>query len=123
MALLFCQEVLHVEQEENKQEESKEEKPTTVQDVPSENADEDKDASAPKEEKTEKPVDMDPQTSDNSNELARFDGIDKKLDSVVDLLTSVLNKLPDGDSKEDDEPEKTNDNDNDDSVESFENLL
>jgi hypothetical protein len=112
-----------VEQEENKQEESKEEKPTTVQDVPSENADEDKDASAPKEEKTEKPVDMDPQTSDNSNELARFDGIDKKLDSVVDLLTSVLNKVSDGDSKEDDEPEKTNDNDNDDSVESFENLL
>lgn len=112
-----------MEQEENKQEESKEDKPTTVQDVPSENAGEDKDASAPKEEKTEKPVNTDPQTSDNSNELARFDGIDKKLDSVVDLLTSVLNKLSDGDSKEDDEPEKTNDNDNDDSVESFENLL
>lgn len=123
MALLFWKEVLHVEQEENKQEESKEEKPTTVQDVPSENADEDKDASAPKEEKTEKPVDTDPQTSDDSNELARFDGIDKKLDSVVDLLTSVLNRLSDGDSKEDDEPEKTNDSDNDNSVENFENLL
>lgn len=106
-----------MEQEENKQEE----KPTTVQDVPSENAD--KDASSPKEEKTEKPVDTDPQTSENSNELARFDGIDKKLDSVVDLLTSVLNYLSDGDSKEDDEPEKANDNDNDNSVENFENLL
>ena len=112
-----------MEQEENKQEENKqEEKPTTVQDVPSENT-EDKDASSPKEEKTEKPVDTDPQTSDNSNELARFDGIDKKLDSVVDLLTSVLNQLSDGDSKEDDEPEKTNDADNDNSVENFENLL
>lgn len=108
-----------MEQEENKQED----KPTIVQDVPSENAGEDKDASTPKEEKTEKPVDTDPQTSDNSNELARFDGIDKKLDSVLDLLTSVLNQLPDGDSKEDDEPEKTNDNDNDNSVENFENLL
>lgn len=112
-----------MEQEENKQEENKEEKPTTVQDVPSENADEDKEASAPKEEKTEKPVDTDPQTSENSNELARFDGIDKKLDSVVDLLTSVLNRLSDGDSKEDDEPEKANNNDNDNSVENFENLL
>ena len=110
-------------QEKNKQEESEEDKPTTVQDVPSENADEDKEASAPKEEKTEKSVDTDPQTSDNSNELARLSGIDKKLDSVVDLLTSVLNQLSDGDSKEDDEPEKTNDNDNDNSVENFENLL
>lgn len=113
-----------MEQEENKQEENKqEEKPTTVQDVPSENANEDKEASAPKEEKTEKSVDTDPQTSGNSNELARFDGFDKKLDSIVDLLTSVLNQLSDGDSKEDDEPEKTNDNDNDNSVENFENLL
>lgn len=112
-----------MEQEENKQENNEEEKPTTVQDVPSENVDEDKDASSPKEEKGEKPVDTDPQTSDNSNELARFDGIDKKLDSVVDLLTSVLNQLSNGDSKEDDEPEKTNDNDNDNSVENFENLL
>lgn len=114
-----------MEQEENKgQEENKEEeKPTTVQNVPAENGDEDKEASSPKEEKSEKPVDTDPQTSDNSNELARFDGIDKKLDSIVDLLTSVLNQLSDGDSKEDDEPEKANDNDNDNSVENFENLL
>lgn len=110
-----------MEQEENKEENKQEEKPTTVQNVPAENAGEDKDASSPKEEKTEKPVDTDPQTSENSNELARFDGIDKKLDSVIDLLTSVLNQVSDGDSKEDDEPEKANDNDN--SVENFENLL
>lgn len=106
----------------------KDEKESTSVDVPRETPAED-DQSSPKQE-SNKPTDVNPQTSDtseDSEEKAVQDGNDKKMDTIIDMLTSIINRLPDtGDSKEDPEPEKDNDNESDnntDSLADFENLL
>lgn len=100
------------------------EKPTTT-DVPQEtNPQEDGETSSPKKESTDKPVDTAPSSDDAADSKAKLQGLSDKLDTAIDLLTSILNAVSsDGDSKENDEPDKKEDSDNDNSVEDFENLL
>lgn len=104
--------------------EKEEKKEETAVNVPREtNPQENGETSSPKETPT-KPVDTEPAGDDDSDLKAQVDGLAKKVDSAVDLLTSILNAVSnDGDSKEDDEPEKKDTQDNDNSVEDFENLL
>lgn len=119
-ALYFC-EVENMNNDENKK---ADEKPT-ITDVPQEtNPQEDGETSSPKKESTDKPVDTAPSSDDAADSKAKLQGLSDKLDSAIDLLTSILNAVSnDGDSKENDEPDKKEDSDNDNSVEDFENLL
>ena len=108
--------------DENKKPEEKEN--TTTDNVPTEQAQDDTEQSAPTDKKSDSPVDTKPEPASepNGDMMAKLDGFDKKADSIIDMLTSILNRLPEtGDSQENDDPDDSEKGS--DTAEDFENLV
>ena len=108
--------------DENKKPEEKEN--TTTGSVPTEQAQDDTEQSAPTDKKSDSPVDTKPEPASepNGDMMAKLDGFDKKADSIIDMLTSILNRLPEtGDSQENDDPDDSEKGS--DTAEDFENLV
>lgn len=108
--------------DETKKPEEKEN--TTTGSVPTQQAQDDTEQSAPTDKKSDSPVDTKSEAASepNGDMMAKLDGFDKKADSILDMLTTILNRLPEnGESQENDEPQ---DNEKgSDTAEDFENLV
>ena len=108
----------------NNDETKKPEENTTTGSVPTEQAQDDTEQSAPTDKKSDSPVDTNPEPASepNGDMMAKLDGFDKKADSIIDMLTSILNRLSgNGDSQENDDPDDSEKGS--DTAEDFENLV